>query len=316
MSARKSERLLNLLISLLVTRTFLSKQQIRQLIEPYRDASDEAFEKMFERDKEEMRQLGIPVEMGSFDPLFDDAVGYRIPRSAYELPEINLAPDEAAVVGLAARVWQHAGLAEATADAVLKLRAAGIDTDAEALDIAQPQLGAAEPCFEALWDATVNRTHVEFDYRTGSGVEVEHRTVDPWGLAMVQGRWYLAGFDRAREEPRVFRLSRVIGEVTVKSKSASYDVPADFDLRAAMASVAPAEEVRSATLRLRPGKALGFRTRASAVSAEGDWDVVEVPFGRASTLVDEVLGYGSDVVVIAPDDVRSNVIERLREVAR
>jgi proteasome accessory factor B len=316
MSTRKSERLLNLLISLLVTRTFLSKQQIRQLIEPYREASDEAFEKMFERDKEELRQLGIPVEMGSFDALFDDAIGYRIPRSAYELPEITLAPDEAAVVGLAARVWQHAGLAEATADAVLKLRAAGIDTDAGALDIAQPQLGATEPCFEALWEATVHRTHVEFDYRTGSGVEVERRTVDPWGLAMVQGRWYLAGFDRARQEQRVFRLSRVIGDVAVKSKAASYHVPADFDLRATMSSVAPAQEGRSATLRLRAGKAIGLRARAASVAADGAWDVVELPFGRASTLVDEVLGYGSDVVVVAPDDVRSNVIDQLREVAR
>ena len=141
MSARKSERLLNLLIALLVSRGWVDKHRLREVIPDYREAATEdAFEKMFERDKEDLRALGVPIETGGFDPLFGDEAGYRIPRQAFELPQIDLEADEAAVVGLAARVWQQAGLASATSDALLKLKAAGIEVDRTALDVAQPQV--------------------------------------------------------------------------------------------------------------------------------------------------------------------------------
>ena len=138
MTARKSERLLNLLITLLVSRTYVTKDRLREVVEPYREAGDDAFEKMFERDKEELRSLGIPIEVGYVDRAFEDEPGYRVERSAFELPEIDLAPEEAAVIGLAARVWQHAGLAAATSDALVKLKAAGVTVDRAALDVVQP----------------------------------------------------------------------------------------------------------------------------------------------------------------------------------
>jgi hypothetical protein len=100
---------------------------------------------MFERDKDELRSLGIPIEVGHLDAFFEDEVGYRIKRDAFELPQVELEPDEAAVVGLAARVWQHAGLADATSQALLKLKAAGLPVDREALDVVQPRLVADEP---------------------------------------------------------------------------------------------------------------------------------------------------------------------------
>jgi proteasome accessory factor B len=168
MTARKSERLLNLLITLLVSRSYVTKERLRGVIEPYREAGDEAFEKMFERDKEELRSLGIPIEVGFVDRAFEDDPGYRIERSAFELPDIDLTPEEAAVIGLAARVWQHAGLAAATSDALVKLKAAGVTVDRAALTVVQPQLTAEEPAFEPLWDAIRTRTPVRFGYRRAS----------------------------------------------------------------------------------------------------------------------------------------------------
>src|SRR3954468_5057054 len=109
MSRRKTERLLNLVVCLLATRRYLTAEQIRQAVPGYPDGS-EAFKRMFERDKEELRELGIPLETGSEG---DEETGYRIQRQAYELPEIQLTPDEAAVLGLAARVWQRASRAAA-----------------------------------------------------------------------------------------------------------------------------------------------------------------------------------------------------------
>src|SRR5262249_62147241 len=85
------------------------------------------------RDQEDLRDLGVPLETGVNHP-FDDDPGYRIRQQAYQLPELRLEADEAAVLGLAARVWRRAELAGAAAGALLKLRAAGIDAGPESLD--------------------------------------------------------------------------------------------------------------------------------------------------------------------------------------
>ncbi len=170
MAMRKSERLMNLLIMLLVARRHLDKDHIRGYL--YADSTDDAFEKMFERDKDELRQLGIPIDMASQDVFFEDEQGYRIHRGAFELPDVALEADEAAVLGLAARVWQHAGLAGATSDAIVKLKAAGIEVDRSALDLVEPQLSAEEPSFDTFWAAAQRRVPVEFDYQRSGSAEV------------------------------------------------------------------------------------------------------------------------------------------------
>ncbi len=316
MTARKSERLLNLLITLLVSRTYVTKARLRQVIEDYGRGSDEAFEKMFERDKEDLRALGVPIEVGSHDPLFDDDAGYRVVRSAFELPEVALEADEAAVVGLAARVWQHAGLAGATSDALVKLKAAGVEVDRRALDLVQPQIAADEPSFEAFWEAVLARRPVRFDYRPGTAAEPATRHLQPWGVVSSRGRWYAVGFDTDRRAPRLYRLSRVVGEVARDGRDGSFTVPEDTDLRALTAALAPAPASRTATLRVREGAAYALRRRAaSSWEAPGGWTVLEVPFGRDEALADEVLGHGADVVVLAPDDLRDLVVARLRATA-
>ena len=109
MSRRKTERLLSLVVCLLSSNRYLTATQIRAAVPGYPDSFD-AFKRMFERDKDELRELGIPLETG-VSAAADDEPGYRISRQAYELPEIRLEPDEAAVLGLAARVWRRAELA-------------------------------------------------------------------------------------------------------------------------------------------------------------------------------------------------------------
>src|SRR5579859_1526850 len=129
MSKRKTERLLGLVMCLLSTRRYLTAEQIRAAVPGYPENED-LFKRMFERDKEDLRDLGVPLETGLNNP-FDDEAGYRILQQAYELPELHLEADEAAVLGLAARVWQRAELAGAAAGALLKLRAAGVDSDGD-----------------------------------------------------------------------------------------------------------------------------------------------------------------------------------------
>ena len=318
MAIRKSERLLNLLITLLVSRSYVTKERIREVVDQYRDAGDEAFEKMFERDKEELRSLGIPIEVGYLDRAFEDEPGYRVERSAFELPEIDLEPDEAAVIGLAARVWQHAGLASATSDALVKLKAAGVSVDRAALNVVQPQLAVEEPAFEAFWEATRTRTAVAFGYRAPASAEVLTRHLQPWGVVSYRGRWYVVGHDSDRGAPRMFRLSRVQGEVRSVGRPGSYDVPPGTDLRALTETLAPPATEHRARLRIRADAAHGLRRHAQPVDAArapDGWDRIEVPYGRTDALADEVLGYGADVVVEAPPELREMVVDRLRMVA-
>src|SRR3954464_5299542 len=207
MAAGKSERLLNLLIMLLVQRHYVGKDRIREILYP--DSTPDAFEKMFERDKDELRSLGVPIEVGQMDAFFDDEPGYRIPPDRFALPDISLTADEAAVVGLATRVWQHARLAEATTEAVRKLTALGVDVDVSALDLVEPRLSADEPSFDVFWDATQARQAVEFDYQRPGYPQPLERHIQPWGVVRHAGRWYVVGLDTDRGEERVFRLSRV-----------------------------------------------------------------------------------------------------------
>src|SRR5690349_18376605 len=154
MAAKKTERMLNLVICLLATRRYLTVQQIREAVPGYDADNEEAFRRMFERDKEELRELGVPLETGS-NSTWDDEVGYRIARRDYELPEILLEPDEAAALGLAARLWQSAPLAGATGSALLKLRAAGVEAP-ETTGALEPRVGAGEPAFEACLAAVTD----------------------------------------------------------------------------------------------------------------------------------------------------------------
>jgi len=316
-AARKSERLLNLLIALLVSRSYVTKDRIREVVEQYRESSDDAFEKMFERDKEELRSLGIPIEVGFTDRAFEDEPGYRVERSAFELPQIDLSPEEAAVVGLAARVWQHAGLASATSNALVKLKAAGVDVDRTALDVVRPQISVEEPCFEAFWDATVTRTPVRFGYRSASATSPAERHLQPWGVVSYRGRWYVVGLDTDRGAERLFRLSRVQGEVRRDGRPGSFEVPDGTDVHALARSLAPESPSRTSRMRVRHGAALGLRRHGRVCDAEAPegWDVLEVPFGRTEALADELLGYGADVVVEEPRELREMVVERLRAAA-
>jgi proteasome accessory factor B len=316
MTRRKSERLMNLVIALLVSQQYLTKDRIRQVVEGYHDQSDEAFERMFERDKEELREIGVHIEVGSFEKAFEDELGYRIRRDTFELPEISLEADEAAVVGLAARVWQHARLAGQTSSALVKLKAAGVPVEPDALPALEPQLAADEPSFEPLWDAVISRTPVTFEYaRSSRPTRLRH--LEPWGILSWHGRWYVVGHDRDRGATRMFRLSRIVGDVAPDGRPGEYDVPEGLDLRAEAEWLAPTSPDASATLRIRQGAGWGLRRRATSTSAiDAGWDRVELPYGGRWQTAEEIASYADDVVVERPDDLRDAVVAILRGVAQ
>ncbi len=316
MAERKTERLMNLIFALLVSKQFLTKVQIRDAIADYRDApSADAFDRMFERDKEELRELGIPVETGENDVYFHDEVGYRIRRDEAELPDLELTREEAAVIGLATQVWEHAGLANASTTALMKLKAIGVDVDTSVLRMAEPKLSTNEPSFDVVWDAVTRRIPVSFVYARPGGEPME-RHLQPWGIISWHDRWYVGGYDLDREGPRIFRLSRIVGEVATTGSPGSYDVPEGTDMKDLARGLIPAPPDEAAVLRIRKGRGLSLRRLAEQVTPiDDELDEVAIRYSSDWELASEVASYGPDVVVVSPPAVRDAVIERLQAAA-
>jgi proteasome accessory factor B len=320
MSKRRTERLLSIVVLLLSSRRYLTAEQIRAAVSGYPE-QEESFKRMFERDKEELRDLGIPLETGRANTS-DDDLGYRITRQDYELPEINLEPDEVAVLGLASRVWQSAELAGAAAGALLKLKAASSGTDDD--DTAaphrgiEPRLSTQEPAFGPLWEAVRDRRPVTFDHRAGGRSDATKRTLEPWGVVNRRGRWYVAGHDRARNAPRVFRMSWITGPVKMAGPPGSVQVPDGTDVRELVKDWdrAPARD-RTAILAVRENAGIGLRRWARESVPEKErpgWDRVTVSFADSGWYADYLASFGPDVMVLDPPDLREAVISVLRGV--
>ena len=321
MTTAKTERLLNLVICLLSTRRPLTKSQIRQAVPQYAAGGSapafEAFERMFERDKDELRELGIPIVTSAQDPMFGDELGYRVDRESYALPDVHLEPDELAVVGLASRVWQQASLAGPAALALTKLKALGAPQDDGSLIGLEPRVLTAEPAFDALWAAVRDRRPVQFGYRTSSSTAVAVRTVEPWAVTSWHGRWYLAAHDRDRAAPRVFRLSRVEGEVSTIGEAGEYEVPEGAAARVLAATDMGAASIRGlAHVRVRDGVGQLLRHRAVAVRAgeQPGWSELSVEYDDLEVLVQELVTHGAGVVALDPAPLREAVVRGLRAV--
>lgn len=310
-SSEKTERLLNLILALKSARRPVSKQKIRESLPAYAAAtSDEAFDRMFERDKDELREMGIPITTTVIDVLFDDEVGYRIDSSETELPEIAFEPDEVAALALAARAWSTASISGTASAGLRKLRLAGVEIDESMAAGVEPRIRTREPAFEAVHAALSARQPITFDYRKNDG-SVSTRHVQPWALKQWHGRWYLTGFDLDRADERAFRLGRFEGTARKKGRAGSYEIPADHVPEVALAAQAP-EPRGTALVRVRHGRGHVLR-RVAVQTREVDerWAEVEVPYEPGFTVRD-VAALGTHAVALAPPELVSAVQDALR----
>ncbi|GAB4100046.1 helix-turn-helix transcriptional regulator [Sinomonas halotolerans] len=321
MSEAKTTRLLNLLIALLRTDRGLSRERILRDVYGH-DASpwaargpDDELEsvlRMFERDKAELRAMGADLrEFEGYERLesAETTTMYTIDAQGFQLPPQRFTAEESAWLALAALACDGAVAGQGAQRALRRLEAAGAlpETPPSAI---QPRLKLDEPAWEALLEAAENGAEVTFEYEAASTGELLRRRVQPWGLGQRYGQWYLAGHDLDRGGTRLFRLSRIRGEVTAGEPEAFPPPPAGA-VHAALESLEALPE-RTARVRLAEDRALGLRRewKPAGAGPEG-WDLGDLVFRDVTVMAETLAGFGDAVVVEDPPELADAVVRRL-----
>ena len=304
--SRKIERLINLTIALLATNRYLTKTEIFRTVEGY-EGSPETKERMFERDKDDLRSLGISIDVGSFDPLFADEAGYRIKAENYQLDLGEITPTEISLLSLAADAWQDAAFADAAQSAILKLSSFGVPADPIDIPGASQKLSNSSADLETITGAIGTSDLLVFDYLS-TDLVAEERTIVPIALSNKSGFWYVSGVDNQLQEIRTFRLDRVQGSLTVLKNKVVFEFPADFELN----QVDAAATLRFAIIDVRKGKGHALRTLATSVKDLGEWDQIKIPIYTVEYLASQILWHGEDVFVHEPSDLRELIVDQLK----
>jgi predicted DNA-binding transcriptional regulator YafY len=308
-STEKLERLLNLTAALLETPRPLTADEIARRIFGYPEDRI-AFRRAFERDKEALREMGIPIVMTEITGSDPPQSGYRIPKDQYYLRDPGLEPDELAALHLAASairlegvegsagLWKLGGVPGGPPDASSPVTVAAIPVDDRLVQ---------------LFGAVGERRPVTFGYRD------ETRTVDPYRLDFHRGRWYITGYDHARDDERVFRLDRVSGAVAV-GEPRSFEPPSVSipGARAEPWQLGEGEPVRARVLveAVQAPIAIGIVGADAVVEQRSDGSVViELPVNNPEGLRAFVLGFLEHAEILSPAELRADLVAWLRAIA-
>ena len=213
----KLERLLNLTAALLHAEIPLTAEELRDRVGGYPDTKA-TFRRAFERDKDDLRSMGMPLRVEPVPGVDPPVDGYRLDRDEYAGTELAFEADELAALHLATSLVQLDG----DDTALVKIGAGSGDAPADSVgrvpfnDTLATMIGAA-----------VDRNALSFTYN-----DVE-RIVEPWKLSFTRGHWYLSGFDRLREDQRLYRVDRIKDGVSLSgpAKAPVGDVNEPIDLR-------------------------------------------------------------------------------------
>lgn len=307
------ERLTNLVALLLETRVALTREDIINELDGQYPAAEAGRRAAFERDKAQLRELGIPITMEVLSGHLAGQTGYRIARSEFELGDLGLTDDERRALQLAAAaVHLGGGWAD---DAIVKLGGSvGLPGDEPGpLAAMLPALANLAP----LFDAVSTRRTVKFDYHG------KHRHVDPWGLLGRGGFWYVVGFDRDAGERRTFRVDRIAGAVEA-GEAQSFERPDGFDPRTAFPAdpklLGEADGPTEALVAIDADRARAviLELGESSVRARRDDGgvVVRVPCTNRLVFRSWLLGFVEHAEVLEPAEIRQEIVAWLEAMVR
>lgn len=320
----KIERLINLMAYLLDTSSPVTFDKLKGTVYSSYNAETgpekNALHKMFERDKEELRDMGVEIETlktGAGDE------GYIIRRSRYYLPQLDLTVEERVALTMVSRLFLGSGtpFSGPAHSAFMKLV---FDEDASVLDVPHVHWVEAHGDSEALssiLDGLVRRKYLRFSYRALDASEPIERTVEPYGLFNRRGYWYLVGLCHTRRENRCFKVDRIASAVQVnekKPRTRDFEVPDGFRVRAEIPWEWPppqgVEDIESSVVfspRLAFARESGpGRFLSDARSPDGSLEVT-YEVSDPEQFVEWVLGFGTEARITEPAELREMVAQRL-----
>src|SRR5947207_2528016 len=306
------ERLLNLVGLLLETERPMTFEEIRRTLPAYGGDNLDSAKRKFERDKDILREYGVPLEMSATD-VWDVEQGYTIPKDRYYLPEIAFTPEEVTALFVAAQSASEETVAARGVRKLLYGAEGGVLAGAESGPLVAGSDTRSARVVAAA-DAAGARRRVRFGYRTSQGA-VSDRIVDAFGVVFRGGHWYLVGHDEERDAVRAFRLSRCTTELEDAGEGSS--PPGGFraiDHVEAGPWQLSAED--RALVAAAPGAVVLVESTFPGVVRErtrdDGWVILAVPAADEHALAAMLLQFGADVEALEPPTLRDEVIRRLK----
>lgn len=317
-----SARLLNLTCALLSSPHGFTKTELLSTVEGYREnyppadaKAEEAQNKLFERDKSILREMGVTIE--TRNPLGEStnnqAARYVIPSDSFVWPEaIELSSRQLNLLNLAAEVWSKASLSAEASKGLVRLQALGAaPQDSDIIGFA-PRIQTLEPSFRALTEAMDERRVVTFFYRKPGTQEAELRTVQPWSLQNIDGQWLLVSFDEDREAPRNFLLKRITSKV--KKTDFIFEQVQEEWLQDALDDLNALTKKQQAVFRVKRDSQAWFHFECDLAAGNHPEEVTK-HYMDLHLLADELREFIFDVTVVSPDALKDAVRSGLEKVA-
>jgi proteasome accessory factor B len=304
MADKKAERLINLTIALLATKRFMKKNEIFSKVAGY-SGSAESMDRMFERDKNELRSLGIEITVGDIDPLFDDEPGYRIYKDAYGFQLKDLDKQDLALLSIAAKLWNDSVFGIEAQSSLIKLESFGdleVEDEPLTFNYRYEDPAANLPDLEG---AILESRKISFVYKDGES----KRTIDPYRIFIWNGFWYLIGLDEEKKAIRSFKISRISGEIEVLKST--FKPPANFNISEHL----PSESRFEVTVLIYENKGAVLRNSGEFISSETNGDLFRLRFTDSETAKREILRNSLYCEVIEPKQLRESVRDHLERLA-
>ena len=303
---RKTERLINLTLALLATKRYLKKSEILTTVAGY-EGTQEAKERMFERDKDDLRSLGIEIEVGDLDIFFEDEPGYRIPQKSYELNVPNLSGRELALLSIASSFWNDSVLAPTAQSGIRKLQSLGIPAVLEFEFRMKYRFDNPSHLLEQLAGAILQKSRIKFSYDSSS---LKLRHLEPYRIVFWNSYWYLIGLDIDRKGIRLFKLSRFLGGVETSKNKNEFEIPADFLVTDHLPK-SDVEVIHSSKIEIKKETGTLLRQRGILLAQGEEFDTYEINYENERVFVRELIWHGVNVRVLEPLNLKEELVSLL-----
>ncbi|MFM6980980.1 MAG: helix-turn-helix transcriptional regulator [Micrococcales bacterium] len=312
-----SERLFNLTCALLLSERGLTKQEIFNTVQGYKEqytprGDQNAIDRLFDRDKNLLLSNGVNLVSYIPPDAMEDNSEYRyyIPRESVTWPAgFKFTRRQMALLNLASQMWAKASMSSETARGVVRLRALGELPEASNLLGVAPLILTKDRTFSPLNDAIDRGDVVKFDYRKAANDEIETRTVQPWSLQLIAGNWLLVCWDEDKQEVRNFLLKRIISRISLVNRR--FTKPKQSQLDAALEDLQELSLRQVATLKVTPESAAWFHFELH----ERDGQEIELNYTDLHLLADDLREFAFDIEVLRPAELREAIAKGFERVA-